>query len=405
MIAAVEPHVHLGSRRSLAVSCRRGSGWWLALLALSSFTGCGDEVGSVAAPGGADSQGLTADPPGETQEGIPSVTAPPGDTGVNPPENSGGAEPPSSPTVPSGTGQQPPAAAVPPGDEPTANPPVSSPLPPMAPVPTGSSPPPPPPAPPTRPPPVSGSLGMETQCNGSDDDSNGVIDDVDIAGDGVCDCLAIAALGLHGEWGGGNVLSGWLAERIERSVEELEPAQLTAEGLAPYHLLIVRDVSSNHTPGLSFSAEQVSALWEWVRSGGGLMTLIGYSDATEIYNVNRLLEPFSLNYGSEQIVQGQGQAAPVSQWFEHPVSEGVERLGADNGYPVAGQGFTFAAEQGYDLGKAATIGDGHVLVWGDEWITYESEWLGDAGFQVARFWQNALRWLTRATECQVPPAQ
>src|SRR5690606_37979431 len=147
------------------------------------------------------------------------------------------------------------------------------------------------------PPPGSGPLGLETTCNGQDDDENGVVDDVDVGKDGVCDCLRIATLGLHGEWGSGDVLSGWLGDRIDGTAEAIDGEPLTAAALAGYHLLLVRDVSTNHTPGLSFSAAEADALWSWVRDGGGLMTVIGYSDATEINNVNRLLEPFSLSYG------------------------------------------------------------------------------------------------------------
>lgn len=409
----------IGSRSALAPrvlrSVRRRRGVASVLLAaLSVSLGCGGEVNSVIEPGTLASQGgdRTAETQREMSSPGPAPSASSSDaapSALGSPDTGSAAAPPAGSSAAgegavggsdSSTAAPPPAggASTAPASEPSSSSTSGNVSPPPATV-----------SPPTtvapRPPAASGPLGLETQCTGQDDDGNGVIDDVDVGGDGICDCLSVAVLGLHGEWGQGDALSGWLAERIDRPVTEIEPGGLTVEGLQPYHVLIIRDVSSNHTPGLSFSSAQAEALWEWVRGGGGLMTLIGYSDATEIYNVNRLLEPFNLSYGSEQIVQGEGQAAPVTQWFEHPLSQGIERLGADNGYPAAGQGFTFAAEQGYDFGKAATIGDGHVLVWGDEWITYENEWLGVAEFQVDRFWQNALRWLTRATECQVPPAQ
>lgn len=252
-------------------------------------------------------------------------------------------------------------------------------------------------------PPGSGPLGQETTCDGVDDDGNGVIDDVDLGADGVCDCLAIATLGLHGKWGEGDVTSGWLPARIDGDIEHLADAELTPELLASYQVLLVRDISTNNNPGLSYSSAEVEALWNWVREGGGLMTVIGYSDPGEIHNVNTLLGPFSLSYGSEQIVPGSGSAAPVTQWFEHPITTGITQVGADNGYPTLGQGTTIALGDDFDFGKAVAIGDGHVLVWGDEWITYESEWSSNSSFQVGRFWQNALRWLTRANECQVPP--
>jgi hypothetical protein len=261
-----------------------------------------------------------------------------------------------------------------------------------------------PPAPndPASIPPGSGPLGQETTCDGMDDDLNGVIDDVDAAGDGVCDCLRVATLGLHGEWGGGNVLTGWLAERTTTAIESLGESELSAEILAPFHVLLVLDVSSMHNAGLSYSATESQVLWEWVRQGGGLMTMIGYSDAGEPSNVNTLLGAFSLGYGPEQVLPGSGAPVPITEWFEHPIATGIMQVGADNGYPTVGQGTTVAAEGGYDIGKAVIIGDGHVLVWGDEWVTYEDEWSGNASYQVEQFWVNTFDWLSRASECHVP---
>jgi hypothetical protein len=245
-------------------------------------------------------------------------------------------------------------------------------------------------------------LGQETSCDGVDNDKNGVMDDVDSAADGVCDCLQIATLGLHGEWGKGEVLKDWFEVRATTKATALAPEDLTPAGLAPFQILLIRDVSVNHNPGLSFTSDQIDAVRRWVREGGGLMTVIGYSDAGEASNVNALLEPFLLTYGTEQIVQGSGAPVAVTEWLEHPVTRGVTRVGAENGYPAEGQGTTLATQDGYDVGKAVTIGDGHVLVWGDEWVTYAGEWTTSTQYQVDRFWKNALAWLTRADQCQVP---
>jgi hypothetical protein len=132
------------------------------------------------------------------------------------------------------------------------------------------------------------------------------------------------------------------------------------------------------------------------------MTLIGYSDAGEASNVNTLLGAFELNYASDPILSGGGAPVAVSDWFEHRLSRGVMSVGADNGYAVEGQGVTIAAQEGADVGKALVIGDGHVLVWGDEWVTYETEWSGDASYQVEQFWLNVFDWLARANQCHVP---
>ena len=46
----------------------------------------------------------------------------------------------------------------------------------------------------------------------------------------------------------------------------------------------------------------------------------------------------------------------------------------------------------------------HVIVFGDEWITYDSEWSQDQHpeYQVEQFWLNIFKWLSPSDECQVP---
>jgi hypothetical protein len=147
----------------------------------------------------------------------------------------------------------------------------------------------------------------------------------------------------------------------------------------------------------------VAALDAWVRAGGGFMTLIGYGDPSERTNANTLLAPFGISYLEQQILQKSGgSTVPVTGWQAHPVSMGVTRIGVDNGYPVSGGGTLVASEQGFDMLRAVELDLGHVLVWGDEWITYDSEWTEHPDYQVEHFWLNAIKWLTPAMECQVP---
>lgn len=389
--------IHLG--RTLLVAS--------ALLGISLTLGCGEHAKMTAGedeePATSASEAHTATEPGDSAPGG-STASPATDTGAP------GAAPPAvtdgAPTDEPGTGEGPAPSQTAPDDTSQVDPtPTGTPNSPVT-DPTATGPAPLPTAPdpndPDSIPPGTGPLGQETTCDGKDDDLNGVIDDVDAAGDGVCDCLAIATLGLHGEWGEGDVFTGWLSERSATPVVTLADAELTAELLEPFQVLVIEDVSAMHNEGLSFSAAEAQVLWDWVRQGGGLMTLIGYSDAGEINNVNALLGAFSLAYDSTQVVQGEGAPVSIQEFFEHPVSKGVTQVGADNGYPTSGQGTTVAAQDGYDMGKAVVIGDGHVLVWGDEWVTYEDEWRDDTSYQVERFWLNTLDWLARANECHVP---
>ena len=138
------------------------------------------------------------------------------------------------------------------------------------------------------------------------------------------------------------------------------------------------------------------------------MTLIGYSsDSTEVDNVNRLLAAFSMNYGTDHILpKGNGNSTvPITMWNPHPIDVGVTEVGVDNGYPVMGMGDVIATGGGYNIGVAQSVGTGHVFVWADEWITYNSEWDSHPDYQVETFWVNAVKWLTVASQCQVsvPP--
>ena len=69
-------------------------------------------------------------------------------------------------------------------------------------------------------------------------------------------------------------------------------------------------------------------------------------------------------------------------------------------------------QQGGVVGAAKQVGDGHVLVWSDEWIAYTSQWGATnthgadctghtAGeiYDVPQFWYNAIRWIFPDASC------
>jgi hypothetical protein len=49
--------------------------------------------------------------------------------------------------------------------------------------------------------------------------------------------------------------------------------------------------------------------------------------------------------------------------------------------------------------------DGRVIVFGDEWVTYDSEWEDTEGQQVELLWLNMIKWMSPPEKCQVsiPP--
>ncbi len=260
-------------------------------------------------------------------------------------------------------------------------------------------------------------IGHEV-CNGVDDDGNGIVDDLDANGDGLCDCLRIGVLGYPGQAGSGDVIRGWLHGRAVPTAI-LAGAALTPELLGGLDVLLVQDVQDGVATGTvgregigigigrTFSDAEVQALRAWVDAGGGLMALSGFTGNTgENTNVNRLLAPFGLSYGSQRILVGQGTPVPVTHWnATHPLASGVAQVGVDGAYAVQGGGTLVAWEPApgaYDLGRALESGRGHVFAWGDEWIEYDAEWTSQATSQVLRLWLDAFKWLTPAGVCQVP---
>ncbi len=248
-------------------------------------------------------------------------------------------------------------------------------------------------------------------CDGKDNDGDGIIDNVDAGGDGICDCLNIGTIGSIGPWSnGGNIFKEWLDTRSPLPAKEIGDGTLTAEEIAGLDVIVVlrADTAPLETEDVTspahheFAEGEVSALESWVRAGGGLLTTIGYQgdEAAEVENVNRLLAPFGLGYSTTQLDLN----GFIEDWSAHAISEGVERVRTDNGAEPDDSNGTVVARGAED--RVAMVVDevdsGHVIVFGDEWITYDSEWADLEDQQVERLWLNMIKWLSPPARCQVP---
>jgi hypothetical protein len=258
-----------------------------------------------------------------------------------------------------------------------------------------------------------GSMGDGTPevCDGVDNDHNGIIDDVDAGHDGVCDCLNIGTIGRIGPWSnGGDVFASWLDARTPQGAVPLDDEVLTPELLAPLQVIVVLHVDKvaienegEMTPAHhTFAQDEVDAFASWVKKGGGTMTTIGYTmnEAAEVENVNRLLAPVGMGYSTTNLgVQGY-----VEAWTKHALTDGVKRIRTDNGVePDGPDGETLAHDRdGHVALQVSEPSEGRVVVWGDEWITYDSEWADVKDQQVELFWLNILKWLSPPKTCQVP---
>jgi hypothetical protein len=249
------------------------------------------------------------------------------------------------------------------------------------------------------------------RCDGLDNDGNGIVDDVDAQQDGVCDCLNIATIGEIGPWSnGGNVFKTWLSSRSPIAATDLGDAVLTDEVLAPFQVIVilyaaVMDLQGNNGRMLRahhvFSDDEVAAFSRWVRAGGGVMTTSGYTydEGKEVANVNRLLAPFGMGYGTTKRDLG----GTCERWLPHPVTDEVMRIITMDGVePDGSAGTTLAYDSSQRVALQVAEADaGHVIVWGDDWITYDSEWQNIRDQQVERFWLNILKWLSPGKVCQV----
>jgi len=210
---------------------------------------------------------------------------------------------------------------------------------------------------------------------------------------------AIATLGVVGT-PDCTLFQNWL-NGGNKAIGDLQDAVLTPALLQPYRMLIVLQVTNNH----AYSANEVAVLDAWVKGGGGLMTLAGYEFGEEA-NLNVLLAAFGIQTGKTGIMYDPNGLPTVTQWKPHAITTGISILGFNNGLTVSGSGTALAGENyqstQYNVLMAEQVGQGHVVAWGDEWISRDTLWSQHPEMQVQQFWQNVVDWLDPKSGCEVP---
>jgi hypothetical protein len=254
-------------------------------------------------------------------------------------------------------------------------------------------------------------LGADNNDSGgvSDDiDSGATLDDAELADaapvndvntdDPKTGCR-LATLGTTGPYPS-DVFSKWLDKTNDAGVAALLDQVLTPSLLSPYKMIVSLDISQNH----HYSPQEVTVLENWVKAGGGFMTVTGYHGSPEPQNVNALLVPYGMSY-DVNLVLNCGPApitCPINQWTSHPITTGITSIGFGNGFAVLGSGKMLAHSGGYDVLEAKTYGSGHVVLWGDEWITLNENWIAHPEYQMQKFWQNIVDWMDPTSGCKVP---
>ena len=82
---------------------------------------------------------------------------------------------------------------------------------------------------------------------------------------------------------------------------------------------------------------------------------------------------------------------------------GVQGVQFYGGWEVSGNGTPIMHPQGQanvPLAQVADVGEGRAIVFGDEWISFDSEWQSIP--QVEVFWANMIQWVGPSDICFEP---
>ncbi len=234
----------------------------------------------------------------------------------------------------------------------------------------------------------------ELVCDGIDDDCNGLVDDVDVAGDGICDCLSIGILGAPGSLPSAD-FQQWLADQGTTVVRFGDtPAYVLAPGdLDPYDVVILDDLQK------IFDAQEQAIFQAWLDGGGRFMSMAGYvNNVQDRDEQNSLASLSGLSYVGTSVL-----LEPQTVWAMHPISEGLGAVRFLGGWVVDGVGDTVmyvAGDPATRLGVTVDNGTFRAFVYGDEWVSFDSEWTNYPSVPV--FWENVLKWLSPAGFCFTP---
>jgi len=243
--------------------------------------------------------------------------------------------------------------------------------------------------------------------------------------DGRCTCLKLALLGTLTSAAADpdtTAFTTWLASSSEGTAVATnvptKPPAVDAAFLAKYDILLVANVN-----GWTFSPAEKTAVETWVKAGGGIITLTGFtSTATEAAATSQLISFAGLNYSGTSEAQFAAPAAGEQQpvyykggsvdlklcmdWsgtttgVEHakpfittplkftPQTGTLEKLTANLDYvgafigwritvPMDGSATVLAKDPvtGGNMAVAKEVeGKGRIFAFGDEWVTFTNEW-------------------------------
>jgi len=266
-------------------------------------------------------------------------------------------------------------------------------------------------------------------------------------------CITLVSLGAPASksYGTGNdsttEFESWLTNTSNAAVTFVNAkVALTADFLNQYDVVLLQDLRAWGT----FTPDEIATFQAWIEGGGGVIALSGYfSDGSaEIVPTNQLLAGTGLSLMPTE-VPGQtcdvssstlcpnskasasakcycwANSLPITQFTPGtPFAANVAAVGSFRGRQVnPGDPANVVANYlGSPVAAYKPVGTGKVFVFGDEWITYTSQWLSGgqpttdpynpcwdevaatsclAGhvFQVKQFWYNSIVNVSPPSQC------
>jgi len=243
-----------------------------------------------------------------------------------------------------------------------------------------------------------GCIPAEEVCNDMDDDCDGKIDNVDVGGDGICDCLNIALLGNQGANPSAEFQDWLIAQGTKVDRIHVNPADVLDKLTITKYDIIILDYMVR-----SYTADEAATMKTWVETGGGLMAMTGFTNVQ--WNADRpntLIKPMGLSYNTSK----GWFSGPVTSFVPHPITMGLTSISFFGGLYIdtvedgVGVNKTIMTLPQGPVGVVQDRVDGRLFIFGDEWIEFDSEWKNIP--QIKQFWVQTLAWLGPKDSCVVP---
>ena len=206
---------------------------------------------------------------------------------------------------------------------------------------------------------------------------------------GRCSCISIASIGRPAHYGMTDAFQNWLNTKSSATINLIvNRTPITKQLLAPYDVIILQAMEDkDFGPFWKFDPAEVTALADWVKAGGGLISLTGYEeDGAEVQPANQLLSFSGISYNPDNILNMCLGNVPCSCWGNSvqavgwdpasPISANVKQVGAWRGRSInSTDGQVVAKDREFKIAVTKEVGKGKVFVYADEWVTFTTQWL------------------------------